>query len=148
MCYLFRPRDAAQRTSSRGTQKRILSALFGKRARDIVHCDCTVAITLGQKQLSELSSTNSHRFLQHGSEHWLKLARRTADHLQHISGGSLLLEGFTQFVEEARIVDGDDGLRSKILYQLDLLVGERPHLPAINCDNADCLVLLEQRHSE
>ena len=52
---------------------------------------------------------------------------------------------FAQLVEQARVLDGDDGLGGEVLDQLDLLVGERPHLLAINGDGADQLVLLEHR---
>ena len=34
-------------------------------------------------------------------------------------------ERFAQLVEQPRVLDGDDGLGGKVLYQLDLLVGER-----------------------
>ena len=67
----------------------------------------------------------------------------------------LLLQGFAQIVralaqlvEQAGVLDGDDGLRGEILDQLDLLVGERAHLLAINGDPADQLVLLEHGHGE
>ena len=53
---------------------------------------------------------------------------------------------FAQFIEQSRVLDGDDGLGGKILDQLDLLVGERPHFLAVNNDRADQFVLLEHRH--
>ena len=34
-----------------------------------------------------------------------------------------------QFVKQPRILDGDNGLCSEVLHQLDLLVGERDELP-------------------
>ena len=37
---------------------------------------------------------------------------------------------------------------AKFLHQLDLLVGERPHLLAVDGDGADQLVVLEHRHDE
>ena len=42
-----------------------------------------------------------------------------------------------QFIQQPRVLDGDDGLRGEILHQLDLLVGERAHLLAINTEGAD-----------
>ena len=53
---------------------------------------------------------------------------------------------FAQLVEQPRVLDGDDGLGSEVLHQLDLLFGERPHLLAINDDRPDQLVLLEHWH--
>src|ERR1700747_363936 len=39
-----------------------------------------------------------------------------------------------------------DGLFREIAYQLNLLVGEGPHLLAVNADHADELVLLQHRN--
>ena len=55
---------------------------------------------------------------------------------------------FAQFVEQARVLDGDDGLRGEILQQFDLLIGERAHLLAVNSDRADQLVVLEHRYDK
>ena len=78
----------------------------------------------------------------------LQIEGRAADDLEHVGGGGLLLQRFAQFVEQPRVLDGDDGLRGEVLYQLDLLVGERTHLLAIDDDGADQLVVLEHRHDE
>ena len=53
-----------------------------------------------------------------------------------------------QLVEQPRVLDGDHGLGGEILHQLDLLVGERPHLLAVDDDGADQLIVLEHRHDE
>ena len=37
-----------------------------------------------------------------------------------------------QFIEQPRVLDGDDGLGGEVLHQCDLLVGERPHFLAID----------------
>ena len=65
-------------------------------------------------------------------EHGLQVEGRAADDLEHVGGGGLLLQRFAQLVEQARVLDRDDGLSGEILHQLDLLVGERAHLLAIN----------------
>ena len=59
--------------------------------------------------------------------------------LQHLRGRGLLLQrlaqivgALAQLVEQPRVLDGDDGLGGEVLYQLDLLVGERPHLLAVD----------------
>ena len=71
-------------------------------------------------------------------EHRLQLARRGGDDLQHFRGRGLLLQGLAQiigalaqFLEQPRVLDGDDGLLGEVLDQRDLLVGERPHLLAV-----------------
>ena len=43
----------------------------------------------------------------------------------------LLLKGFTKLVKQPCILDGNDGLRGVVLDQLDLLIGEGTHLPAV-----------------
>ena len=70
------------------------------------------------------------------------------------AGRGLLLQrlgeivgALAQFVEQPRVLDGDDGLGGEVLHQLDLLVGERPHLLAVDDDGADQLVVLEHRHA-
>ena len=81
-------------------------------------------------------------------EHRLQIEGRAADDLEHVGGGGLLLQRFAQLVEQPRVLDGDDGLGGEVLHQLDLLVGEWPHLLAVDGDRADQLVLLEHRHGE
>ena len=57
-----------------------------------------------------------------------------ADDLKHVRSGRLLLQGFAQFVEQPRVLDGDDSLDREVLDQRDLLVGEGQHLPPIDDD--------------
>src|SRR5262249_9178156 len=48
-----------------------------------------------------------------------------------------------QLLEQARVLDGDDGLVSEVLYQFDLFVGEGANLLAINNNCANQVVVLE-----
>ena len=82
----------------------------------------------------------------------LQVGGGTADHLEHFARRGLLLEGFgkivgslAQFVEQPRVLDGDDGLRGEVLHQIDLLVGERPHLLPIHGNCTDEFTILEHR---
>ncbi len=45
---------------------------------------------------------------------------------------SMLLKGFSQFVEQPRVFSGDDRLRGEVLYQRYLLVGEWLNLVALS----------------
>ena len=82
-------------------------------------------------------------------EHGLQIERRAADHLEHVGGGGLLLQRFcADSLEQPRVLDGDHGLGGEVRDQLDLLVGERAHLLAVDDDGADQLVVLEHRHDE
>ena len=67
-------------------------------------------------------------------KHCLQIEGRAADDLEHVGGGGLLLQRFAQLAEKPRVLDGDDGLRSEICDQFDLLVGKRAHLLAIDAD--------------
>src|SRR5262249_39526288 len=51
-------------------------------------------------------------------------------------------------IEQPRVLDGDDGLGSEILHQLDLFISERPDFAAIDTKDTDQLILFEQRHSK
>ena len=58
----------------------------------------------------------------------LQFTGRTADDLEHVGGGGLLLKRFAQFVQQPRVLDGDDGLRGEIGYEFDLDTCEWMHL--------------------
>src|SRR5262249_52516036 len=66
------------------------------------------------------------------------------DDLQDFGSCGLLLQRLAQFVEQARVLDGDDGLGGKIFNQLNLLVGERAYLQPIYDKNAKRCIFLEQ----
>src|SRR6476469_8179043 len=84
-----------------------------------------------------------YRRLNKGVEHRLQIECRATNDLKHVGGGGLLLQRFAQLVEQARILDGDDGLRGEVLNQLDLLIGERPKLLAEDAEGTDQFALLE-----
>ena len=54
----------------------------------------------------------------------------------------------TKFVEQPRVLDGDDGLSGEVLYQLDLLFGEGTNFLAGQSERSDQFVLLQQRDSQ
>src|SRR6266567_1028347 len=80
-------------------------------------------------------------------EDWLEIRLRPADHAQDFTRRRLLLQrlgqvavAFLQLLEEAHILDGDDGLVRECLEQLDLRIAERDCLHANDVDGADRLV--------
>src|SRR5215469_520002 len=73
---------------------------------------------------------------------------RAADDLEHVGGRGLLLQRFAQLVEQARVLDSDDGLLCEMAHKLDLLVGEWSDFLAVDENRADQIVLLEHRHGE
>src|SRR5262249_37260022 len=78
----------------------------------------------------------------------LQFTRRTADDLQHLGGCGLLLQRLAQLVEQAGVLDGDDGLVGEALEQLDLLVGERLNSLAIDGDRVEQRIFLAHRHGD
>ena len=103
---------------------------------------------LGRNDRRYVRLAQPRRRLDQRIEHRLQIEGRAADDLEHVGGGGLLLQRFAQLVEQAGVLDGDDGLGGEVRDQLDLLVGERPHLLAVDGDGADKFVLLEHRHGE
>ena len=83
---------------------------------------------------------------QHRVKYGLKIAGRTTNNLEHIGGCGLLLQRLAQLVEQARVLDGDDGLGGEARQQLDLPIGERANLLALDADGADQLAVFEHRH--
>ena len=74
---------------------------------------------------------------------------RALNDLKHFRGSSLLLQASIcalQFVEQSRILDGDDGLSGEVLDQLDLLIAERANFLAVHNDSADQFVFLQHRN--
>src|SRR6516164_2622119 len=103
-----------------------------------------------QIESTKLGPTDAHRVLQHGLEYWFQLARRRTDNFQHLGGRGLLLQrlgevgsALAQFVEQARVLDGDNGLGGEILHQRNLFVGEPSNLLAVNGEGADQNIVLE-----
>ena len=101
----------------------------------------------------KLASQMRTAFSSIDSNTGLRFARRRTDDLQHLARGGLLLQRFgqivgalAQFVEQPRVLDGDDRLRGEVLHQLDLLVDKWPDFCAIDGDNADRFIVLEQGH--
>ena len=56
-----------------------------------------------------------------GIHHRLQIGRRAGDDPQDLRGGGLLLEGLLRLVEQADVLDGDDGLVGEGLEERNLL---------------------------
>src|SRR5262249_27517370 len=90
----------------------------------VIRCE-VVQLTVRPKDEPLLGCAKPRRVLDQSVENWLKFERRAADDLEHIRGRDLLLQGFAQFVEQPRVLDGDYGLVGKGLEKHDLLVSKR-----------------------
>ena len=97
---------------------------------------------VGQRDEDGVIGEQAQAALHDGIEHRLRVAHRIADDVEHLAGRGLLLQrlgeivgALAQLVEQPRVLDGDDRLGGEVLHQFDLLVGEWPHLLAVD-DNA------------
>ena len=125
-----------------------------RAARRVVDGDPPVIVALEQHQAAELGVADAGGILQHGVEHRLQLTGRAGDDLEHLvvavccSSDSEIVGALAQFVEQPRVLDGDHRLGGEVRDELDLLVGERSYLLAINPDRADQLIVFEHRHGK
>src|SRR5215467_8245106 len=103
--------------------------------RRIISNNTTQRLAIEAEDKSPIGSTKPYRTFGNGFEDRLQIERRPTDDLKHIGGGSLLLKGFTQLVEQSRVLDGDDGLVGESFDQLDLFLRER--LRQCLCDEKD-----------
>src|SRR5262249_36157950 len=125
---------------------RMLRHELVKFARIAIARDLPVAFTALPVDRGHIGLAQPRRRLDQSVEHSLQVECRAADDLEHVGGGGLPLQRLAQLVEQARVLDGDDGLMGKVGEQFDLLVGEGTHFLAIDDDNSNQLVVLEHRH--
>jgi hypothetical protein len=97
---------------------------------------------------SLISAAQTGRRCDQRIKHGLEIEGRAANDLEHVGSGGLLLQRFAQLVEEAGILDGDDGLTGEAGQQLDLLFAERAHLGAVDGNGPDHIVVLQHRDAE
>src|SRR5215467_12417961 len=91
-----------------------------------------------------MGGTQSGGALRNGVEYRLYVGGRTCDHPQDLARRRLLLQRLGQvliasleLLEQPHVLDGDDGLVGEGLEQRDLLVGERPYLISVDCDDTE-----------
>src|SRR5262249_37930351 len=101
-----------------------------------------------KKQMPELGLAQPDGVLEHCIENRFKLPGRRANDTQYVRCGCLLFQRLSQFIEQPRVLDGDDGLSGEILQQFNLLVGIRPNLLAVDHDGADYCIVLEHGNRE
>src|SRR5262245_27523806 len=129
-------RGAADERSTAGLD-RLLFHVFLVLRRIAVTCRQAISLALAPEDESIVRLTQASRRLDECIEYRLQVERGAADHLEDVGGGGLLLQRFSQLVEQARVFDGDDGLAGEISDQLDLLVREGANLKAIDANNTD-----------
>src|SRR5262249_40820991 len=78
----------------------------------------------------------------------LNIRRRTGDNTQNFTRGCLLFQRLLEFLEKPHILDGDHGLISESLDQLDLRGCEGTHFGATCRQRSDDFCLLTQRNHQ
>jgi hypothetical protein len=132
---LLRRGDAGKRIRWSDAEHWVAPPFFSVSRWRPVHGNHAIAAFLRSKHRSELGLADAYRVRQHGLKHGLQLAGRRTDDLQHLGGRRLLLQrlgeiirALAQFIEQPRVLDGDDGLSGEVFDQLNLLVGKGANL--------------------
>ncbi len=80
-----------------------------------------IMATFGSRQDGHIGFAQPGRRLHQRIKNGLQIESRPADDLEHVSGSGLLLERFAQFIEQARILNSDNGLIGEASGQINLL---------------------------
>src|SRR6516162_2076989 len=103
-----------------------LNGMRSNTGRHAIVCDRLEEgrlVRTGDMSAVRLAQSNSR--LHQRIEYGFQIEGRTADYLEHVGGRRLLLEGLSQFVEQPRVLDGDDSLSGKVLKKRNLGFGKR-----------------------
>src|SRR5262245_51412145 len=102
----------------------MISQVLRKFGREAVACNEGVSVSLWTMDSCAVSFTELRGRLDERVEHNLQIECRATNDLKHVGGGRLLLQRFSQLIQQSRILDRDHGLCCEILNHCDLLVGE------------------------
>ena len=112
-------------------------------------------LAIEAEHVRKQASAESDRVAHHRLEHRLHIGRRGADHAKDRGSCRLLLQCLSQLararlhlVEQAHVLDRDDGLVGEGGDQLDLLLRERAHDIARQDDHANHRIAAQERHTE
>ena len=87
-------------------------------------------ISVNQADRGIFSGAQPHSAFRHCIQHGLNIRWRTSNHLKNIARRSLLLQCFSEFLEQANILDGYHRLISKRLKKFDFRGGEGAYFSA------------------
>src|SRR5215468_2898104 len=108
----------------------------------------TKPLALAQENNRIVRLAKPARTLGDGFQHRLNVCRGSSDHTEDLACHGLLLQRLAQLVEQASVLDGDNGLLGKVAEKLDVLLAEWPHLLAVNGDDTNQRILLVHRHCD
>ena len=130
--------------------------VFAKRLRNIaVECARNKGVALRRKIVPRLPRARRTAGVDERLQDRLKIEHRPADDLQHVGGRRLLLQRLLEIasarlhlVEQAHVLDGDDGLIGEGLQEVDLALGEWASLPTCDHEYADNGIVALHRDSQ
>ena len=100
-------------------------------------CGDMIEVALTQK---DKESSASQRPVADSANVSSTVCRSNVDRLMTLSTSAVAVcccSDFAELVEQAGVLDGDDGLGGEMLHQLDLFVGERTNFLSVEKDSAD-----------
>src|SRR5262245_66308006 len=86
----------------------------------IMERDPTKGVTFTKIQSAKSCLANLRSILKDRLKNRFEITGGRANNPEHVGSRRLLLKGFTQLVQQARVLDCDDGLSREISDQLDL----------------------------
>src|SRR5580704_12273523 len=92
--------------------------------RQTIAGDTMIPSSFGKRNRRAFRTTQLRCRCNQRIEHLLQIECRAADNLENVGCGRLLLQRLSEFVEQPRVLDGDDGLGREVLDEFDLLVSE------------------------
>ena len=144
------PRD---RSSPR--QDRPRPQLRGIRALPVIAGDVLVLAVLENAEMGIVCLAQPARRIADRIEHRLQLVGRARDDAENLARRRLILQRLRDLLraglhllEEADVVDGDDGLVGESLYEVDLPLGEGTDLTPHERHGTNRFTLPQQRHAE
>ena len=120
-----------------------------------MRCHEVQGVAIPAMDISKLGVAEADGVLQHGLEHRLKIARGTADNMEHLRHCRLLLQGFREFaralllgLEQPHVLDRDHGLIGEGGNQRDLFAGEGPNFAHDQHNDPEEFAPSQHRNSE
>ncbi len=143
---LQKPTNSVSRVRARRVSPKVLAVLW----RHVLQRDGMKDAAVVAKEHAKISLAKARRLREHGLEHGLQLAWRTADHPEHFRRCGLLFQRLAEFAatrlyfaERTYVFDRDDGLVSEGFEKLDLGVGKASGLGSRHRDRSDRATVLQ-----
>ena len=104
------------------------------------------ALAIKGRQESEIGLAQPHGLFQHRIEHRRQIAGVGVDDLQHLGCRGLLFQRLLRFSDQPRVLHRDHRLGGEVLQQGLLFFGKGAHLLAIETEQTNRSLVLDQRH--